>query len=138
MAPSDSTAADGSNNAMPNFSHVPWPVRPRDGINYDFVATLYLVGSALAFSFYLLETKILASFLIENDSVDAVTSNENDGTTGTDENGEGGNPWKEFANGMKGMYFIFVPFVPCFLWSLVVRYFWMKERKKISLDKKEN
>lgn len=135
---SDSTAADGSNNNVPNFSHVPWPVRPRDGINYDFVATLYLIGSALALSFYLLETKILASFLVEKDAVDAVTSNEHDSTTGTDENGEGGNPWKEFANGMQGMYFIFVPFVPCLLWSLVVRYFWMKETKKISLDKKEN
>ena len=133
---SDSTAADGSNNNVPNFSHIPWPVRPRDGINYDFVATLYLVGSALALSFYLLETKILAQFLIESESVATDTSND---TTGTDGNGgEGGNPWKEFANGMQGMYFIFVPFVPCLLWSLVVRYFWMKETKKMSLDKKEN
>ena len=135
---SESTAADGSNiaaNTVPNFSHVPWPVRPRDGINYDFVATLYLIGSTLALLFYLLETKILAPLLVENDSVDAAASNEN---TGTDENGEGGNAWKEFATGMQGMYFIFVPFVPCLLWSLVVRYFWMKETKKTSIDKKEN
>ena len=144
---SESTTAEGSNiaansgpNNVPMFSQVPWPVRPREGINYDFVATLYLIGSTLALSFYLLETKILAPLLVENDPVvDAVTSNENDSTISTDDNGEGGNAWKEFANGMQGMYFIFVPFVPCLLWSLVVRYFWMKETKKISLlDKKDN
>ena len=144
---SESTAADGSNAAaitspknVPNFSHVPWPVRPRDGINYDFVATLYLIGSALALSFYLLETKILDPLLVEKD-VDATTTtaDESDSTTGTEENGEeGSNAWKEFASGMQGMYFIFAPFVPCLLWSFVVRYFWLKETKKISLDKKDN
>ena len=142
---SESTTTDGSNIAanntsknLPNFSHVPWPVRPRDGINYDFVATLYLIGSALALSFYLLETKILAPLLVENNDVDAAAANASDSTTSTEDSGEEGNAWTEFANGMEGMYFIFVPFVPCLLWSLVVRYFWMKETKKISLDKKDN
>ncbi len=132
------TTTDGSNIAAPNFSHVPFAVRPRDGINYDFVATLYLIGSALALAFYLLETKILAPLLVENDNADAAVANASDSTTGTEDSGEEGNAWKEFANGMQGMYFIFAPFVPCLLWSLVVRYFWMKETKKITLDKKDN
>jgi hypothetical protein len=129
---SNSDAADDSNigandstKNAPDFSNVPWPVRPRDGINYDFVSTLYLIGSALALSFYLLETKILAPLLVEN-VVDATTNNESDSTS-----------VHEFANGMQGMYFIFLPFAPCLLWSLVVRYFWMKETKKISHDKKD-
>mmetsp|Transcript_1552 Transcript_1552/g.2131 ORF Transcript_1552/g.2131 Transcript_1552/m.2131 type:complete len:145 (+) Transcript_1552:81-515(+) len=142
---SESATTDGSNIAandspknVPNFSHVPWPVRPRDAINYDFVATLYLIGSALALSFYLLETKILAPLLVENNDVNAATTaNASDSTT-TEDSGEEGNAWKEFANGMQGMYFIFVPFVPCLLWSLVVRHFWIKETKKISLEKKDN
>jgi hypothetical protein len=122
-----------ASDSAADFSHVPWPVRPRDGINYDFVSTLYLIGSALALSFYLLETKVLAPLLVEND-VHATTNIES-GTDGND--GEDGNAWKEFANGMQGMYFIFLPFAPCLLWSLVVRYFWMKETENISHDKKD-
>lgn len=151
MASSNSTAAaadDSANeaanritkNVLPNFSHVMWPVRPRDGINYDFVVTLYSIGSSLALFFYLLETKILDPLLVE-DNLDATPNNDSDNssaaTSATEDNGEDGNAWKEFANGMQGMYFIFVPFVPCLVWSFVVRYFWMKETKKMSLDKKD-
>lgn len=81
----------------------------------------------------------MAPLLVENNDDDvATTANASDSTTGTENSGEDGNAWKEFANGMQGMYFIFAPFVPCLLWSLIVRYFWMKETKKTSLDKKDN
>ncbi len=144
-----------SKTEEPNFTHVPWPIRPSPGINYDFVSTLYFIGCTLALSFYILETQILAPLLLNSNSggddnnatdltVDTATtiSNESDGSGSSEESsGDEGNAWKEFAKGMEGMYFIFLPFIPCFLWSLVVRYFWIKETKKfvaVIEKKKEN
>ena len=117
------------------FSNVPWPVRPSPGINYNFVASMYLAGSAIALFFYTLEKQILAPLLVEDDeqSNDNNTLSETDDTTQ-----EGGDVWKEFAKGMEGMHFIFVPFIPCLLWSLIVRYYWLKETNIASTEKKEN
>ena len=144
-----------SKTEEPNFTHVPWPIRPSPGINYDFVSTLYFIGCMLALSFYILETQILAPLLLSSNSDDGSDNNVADSTIDTTKNNESddsgsseesssdeGNAWKEFAKGMEGMYFIFLPFIPCFLWSLIVRYFWMKETKKkciaIIEKKKEN
>ena len=139
-----------------NFTHVPWPIRPSPGINYDFVSTLYFIGCTLALSFYILETHILAPLLINSKSddgsdnnvadstIDTTTNHSNEsGDSGSEEesSSDEGNAWKEFAKGMEGMYFIFLPFIPCFLWSLIVRYFWMKETQKkciTIIEKKEN
>lgn len=163
MVPESSSAADvvaannSSNNAVknnndntsktnePNFTHVPWPIRPSPGINYDFVSTLYFIGCTLALSFYILETQILAPLLLNSKSDDAAdstgdTATNNDESSNEENSSDEGNAWKEFAKGMQGMYFIFLPFIPCFLWSLIVRYFWMKETKKYFaiIEKKEN
>ncbi|KAL7549326.1 hypothetical protein ACHAWF_012597 [Thalassiosira exigua] len=112
------------------YGHVPWPVRPSPGINYNFVSAMYLGGSALALMFYSLEKHVLAPLLEEK-----VIVNESNSTENVAE-GEG-DSWVEFAKGMEGMHLIFVPFVPCLLWSLVVRYYWMKETK-VSPGKKSN
>ena len=144
----NSTSTEGGSDKVANdntktesaFDNVPWPVRPRDGINYDFVATLYLIGSALALAFYLLETKILAPLLFEGNNDADTTLTHSNGSENTINDGEegNGNAWKEFASGMQGMYFIFLPFMPCLLWSLVVRHFWIKETKKgADINKKD-
>lgn len=148
LVSSKNVAADDMStkvNYEPDFSHVPWPIRPSPAINYDFVSTMYFIGSALALSFYLLEMKLLAPLLLTEgaaaDDDDATTNNNESNTAGKEDKVEGGSneTWKEFANGMQGMYFIFLPFIPCLVWSLVVRYFWMKETKRcIPFDKKEN
>ena len=82
---------------------------------------------------------------VADSTVDMATTNSNEsGDSGSSEesSSDEGNAWKEFAKGMEGMYFIFLPFIPCFLWSLIVRYFWMKETQKkyvaIVEKKKEN
>lgn len=137
--PVEQTAASPDIAETTPFSHVPWPVRPSPGINYDFVSMMYLGGSIIAFFFYVLEKQILAP-LLEGDGVgegktvsvfNESSAGDSDGTDGDEE------PWKEFAKGMEGMYLIFVPFVPCLLWGLVVRYYWMKENK-VSQDKKDS
>eukprot|EP00580_Thalassiosira_gravida_P002092 CAMPEP_0201610462 /NCGR_PEP_ID=MMETSP0492-20130828/16950_1 /ASSEMBLY_ACC=CAM_ASM_000837 /TAXON_ID=420259 /ORGANISM="Thalassiosira gravida, Strain GMp14c1" /LENGTH=150 /DNA_ID=CAMNT_0048076293 /DNA_START=58 /DNA_END=510 /DNA_ORIENTATION=+ len=122
------------------FNNVPWPVRPSPGINYNFVAIMYIAGSSLAILFYTLEKVILAPLLEKQDSNDEnslVGSNESIHVGGNDDTEEGGDQWKEFAKGMEGMYFIFVPFIPCLLWSLIVRYYWLKETT-VSHEKKDN
>jgi hypothetical protein len=160
VAASNSTSNNEVNNdntsktEEPSFTHVPWPIRPSPGINYDFVSTLYFIGCTLALSFYILETQILAPLLLSSNSgdddnvadstVDTATNNNESDDSGSSEeesSNDEGNAWKEFAKGMEGMYFIFLPFIPCFLWSLVVRYFWMKETQKkyvAVVEKKEN
>mmetsp|Transcript_29614 Transcript_29614/g.61820 ORF Transcript_29614/g.61820 Transcript_29614/m.61820 type:complete len:151 (-) Transcript_29614:1062-1514(-) len=122
------------------FNNVPWPVRPSPGINYNFVAIMYIAGSSLALLFYTLEKVILAPLLEEQDSDDEnslVGSNESINVGENDDTEEGGDAWEEFAKGMEGMYFIFVPFIPCLLWSLIVRYYWLKETT-VSHEKKDN
>lgn len=121
----------------PTFATVPWPVRPRPGINYNFVAGMYLGGCALALFFYVLEKQLLAPLLVDEngddgDGSNATTSNDDANIEKDDDS------WKEFAKGMEGMYFIFVPFVPCLLWSLVVRYYWMGGMTSVSQGKKNN
>mmetsp|Transcript_24251 Transcript_24251/g.51195 ORF Transcript_24251/g.51195 Transcript_24251/m.51195 type:complete len:158 (+) Transcript_24251:73-546(+) len=118
------------------FSNVPWPVRPTPGINYDFVALMYLGGSALAAFFFVLERYILAPLLVEQSPPNSTTDSTiaSNGDTAGAQDGE---QWKEFARGMEGMYVVFVPFAPCLIWSLVVRYFWIKETKILEEEKKK-
>lgn len=102
---------------------------------------MYVAGSAIALLFYILE-KQLATLLEEDDEDEDNTtiSNPNEGGDAEDGSVEGGgDPWKEFAKGMTGMHFIFDPFIPCLLWSLIVRYYWLKEgqAKKVSPGKKD-
>ena len=137
----DNITTKHSTNTLTTFDNVPWPVRPSRGINYDFVAMMYLAGSGIAIFFLLLEKQILAPLLLEDENNDNsgnnISSFEDTIEEGT-EDGEDINPWKEFAKGMEGMYVIFIPFIPCLLWSLVVRYYWLKETDIESRKKKDD
>lgn len=33
---------------------------------------------------------------------------------------------KELTEAIKGLYMIFLPFIPCFFWSLMIRHAWKK------------
>merc|ERR1712194_366434 len=98
----------------------------------------YLAGSLFAILFWTLEKQILAPLLLVNKNDD-----ENDPLVTTKETNVGReeeeltDSWKEFAKGIEGMYFVFSPFIPCLLWSLIVRCYWLKERK-VSSFKKDN
>ena len=139
---SDNIITKHSTNTLTTFDNVPWPVRPSQGINYDFVAMMYLAGSGIAIFFLLLEKQILSPLLLEdennNNSGNNTSSLEDDVVEEESEVGEDINPWKEFAKGMEGMYVIFIPFIPCLLWSLVVRYYWLKETDIESRKKKDD
>lgn len=133
------SSADCKEQPSSLFNHVPWPVRPSPGINYNFVATMYLSGTAIAALFYLLEKHILAPLLAGDDEKRDDTSSIDDSDAGKSNNVEGGgDAWKEFARGMSGMHFIFDPFIPCLFWSLIVRYYWLKGSDLSSQEKKEN
>ena len=143
----DNTSSKSNKNTeLITFDNVPWPVRPSVGINYNFVVLMYTVGSIIAVFFYLLEKQVLDPLLVEQDTSDnnnTLQSNDNDIKDTEIEGDEGGddiNSWKEFARGMAGMYVIFVPFIPCLIWSFVVRYYWLKEtnNNSITRGKKDN
>lgn len=127
-------------------NRVPWIVRPSPGINYDFVLMMYLAGSAFAVFFYALEKHVFPSIFGggggEGDDQNSGNSTSflerAVGADGNDAQDGGGDAWKEFATSMEGMYLIFVPFIPCLLWSFVVRLYWLRETRVSSLEKKEN
>jgi len=123
-----------------SYRNIPWPVRPSPGINYNFVAMMYLAGSAFAALFYALEKYIFPSLLGDSGQDNNTTSSREINNDNGDDNDvkDGGDAWKEFANGMEGMYLIFIPFIPCLLWSLIVRHYWLKETSGASKEKKEN
>merc|ERR1719253_2146332 len=102
---------------------------------------MYLAGSALALFFFILEKQILAPLLLEdevpNENNTLSESNEISDAGESGDTEEGGDSWKEFAKGMEGMHFIFVPFIPCLLWSLVVRHYWLRDTNVASQEKKE-
>ena len=149
MASAESISKDDTSNKSNNiellsFDNVPWPVRPSVGINYNFVVLMYTAGSIIAAFFYLLEKQVLDSLLVEEYSSDnnnnTLSNDIKDSEIDGGEGGEDTNPWKEFARGMAGMYVIFVPFIPCLIWSFVVRYYWLKEtnNNSITRGKKDN
>ena len=139
---SQDDTSNKSNNILITFDNVPWPVRPSVGINYNFVVLMYTAGSIIAVFFYLLEKQVLDPLLEEYSSDDNNNTLSNDikDSEIKEEGGEDTNPWKEFARGMAGMYVIFVPFIPCLIWSFVVRYYWLKEtnNNSITRGKKDN
>lgn len=127
---------------MISSRHIPWPVRPSPGINYNFVTIMYLAGSALSALFYSLEKHIFPSILVVNDDgINGNTPSVESNYSGGDGNDakDGGDAWKEFSNSLQGMFLIFIPFIPCLLWSIVVRYYWLKEitSNSSSKEKKE-
>jgi hypothetical protein len=116
-----------------SYDHIPWPIRPSLGINYDFIVSMYLGGCGLALFFFTLEKQLLAPLL--GDEEKEVLDTEE---VGGDDAEKEVDPMKEFAKGMQGMYFVFAPFLLCLPWSLVVRYYWMKETTNLSREKKDD
>lgn len=103
---------------------------------------MYLAGSFFAVTFFALEKYIFPSILGGNDDRKTSNASSFDGYNAVGDGNDakdGGGVWKEFATNLEGMYLIFIPFVPCLLWSFVVRYYWLKETTSItSKEKKEN
>ena len=136
------------NTQESDFNNVPWPIRPSPGINYNFVVIMYITGSAIAIFFYLLEKQVLSKLLLEEEvdnhdssmnSVDDTRNNtQSDSIESTEGSNDDTNPWHEFAKGMQGMYVIFIPFIPCMLWSLVVRHVWLKRETQVASRKKKD
>ncbi|KAF0682530.1 Aste57867_25328 [Aphanomyces stellatus] len=40
-----------------------------------------------------------------------------------------------YTDAVEGFYIVFAPFIPCLLWSLVVRQNWLKKEAAIAIDK---
>ena len=127
---------------------------PSPSINYDFISSMYFAFSALGTILYLLETQLFAPYKERTLAADAdadtqaaitipqldidVNSNVNvnananananvDVNTGDQEQ----SVLKELSESTAGLYLIFIPFIPCLFWSLVVR---NNSKKRLSND----
>ena len=107
---------------------------PSPSINYDFISSMYFAFSAIGTILYLLETQLFAPYkertatqsqaaIPQHDisNVDATVD-----VTGDQEQ----SVLKELSESTAGLYLIFIPFIPCLFWSLVVR----KESKRRLLN----
>jgi len=74
-------------------------LEPKENINYNFIASMYAIFAAIGFLLLGLEKLVLVSY----------------------KELEGESSMKEMAESTEGLYLIFTPFIPCLLWSLIVR-----------------
>jgi hypothetical protein len=106
-------------------------ITPSTNINYNFIAGIYAFFSLLSIILYTLETQLFYKYHPDSErerkGTDSSTGSENEyESTSTSTS----TTMKELAESTKGLYLIFMPFIPCFLWSLVIRHVW----KKVLLD----
>eukprot|EP00565_Helicotheca_tamesis_P001635 CAMPEP_0185739346 /NCGR_PEP_ID=MMETSP1171-20130828/35233_1 /TAXON_ID=374046 /ORGANISM="Helicotheca tamensis, Strain CCMP826" /LENGTH=128 /DNA_ID=CAMNT_0028410881 /DNA_START=93 /DNA_END=479 /DNA_ORIENTATION=+ len=94
---------------------------PSPDVNYDFVSGSYLLGSVLA----------LVMYLVQRFLFDKIGDGDNDKETNSDVDGGDESSsletTKELAESLEGIYLIFIPFIPCLLWSLIVRQKWKQQ-----------
>ena len=88
-----------------------WFTRPSDGINYNFISSIYALGAVLSLSLFGLEYVLSSIYLQKEDGEDV-------------EEGS----LAEFSRQLEGLHLIFMPFFPCLLWSLFVRSRWSKRQ----------
>lgn len=74
-------------------------LEPKENINYNFIASMYAIFAAIGILLLGLEKLVLVSY----------------------KELEGESSLKELAESAEGLYLIFTPFIPCLLWSLIVR-----------------
>ncbi len=91
--------------------------KPSPSINYNFISLIYALFSVLGGLLYALEKSVFGPHKAPTD----VAAGE----------GDENSIMKELAESTEGLYLIFVPFLPCLLWSLVVR----KEYFRLQYDK---
>ena len=44
---------------------------------------------------------------------------------------------QQYTEAVDGFYIVMAPFVPCFLWSLIVRQKWLTQQQQTVIEKKE-
>jgi len=99
--------------------------RPAKDINYNFITAAYGVGTFLGVFLYSLQRILHAPEDVGTNAgnVDIIASSES---------------IKEFSQSLQGLYLIFVPFFPCFIWSLWMRRNWLCKELDIDEHKKKD
>lgn len=113
---------------------------PTPCINYNFISLMYGAFSLIGTALYLLETLLFAPHqreqLNKHDTATGAASNQNENDVAIQtptvslDIGDEKSVLKELAESTEGLYLIFIPFIPCLLWSLVVRKTYCKLQKE--------
>jgi hypothetical protein len=92
---------------------IQWIFQPNPNINYSVISLMYACGSILYVALYSFEQwagGVLAAQGEEGDS----------GSTGSSDEPSSG-LLKELHSSLQGLSLVFSPFLPCLLWSLILR-----------------
>jgi hypothetical protein len=106
---------------------IQWAFTPNPNINYNVISTMYGVASALCIGFYLLETYLVSTITT---AAASAAQNVNDSEVTTSNDGAGGEGVSqssadfaaELYSSLQGVHLIFVPFMPCLIWSMTIQY----------------
>ncbi len=91
---------------------------PSSNINYNFIVSTYAFFSVLCIVLYFLEAYIFISAQYQEE--------------------QGNETLKELAESTKGLYMIFIPFLPSLVWSLIMRGVWRGQKQHVpSVEKKK-
>eukprot|EP00978_Attheya_sp_CCMP212_P015202 scaffold39159_cov54-Attheya_sp.AAC.2 len=142
MTTGEPAPAPVSSSGKKRMSLIGYAFSPTPDINYNFVLGMYFVGSLLS---ALLRLCQLA--LQKDKAEDAVTSSSVsldeaavDAAAAPAPTGSllwGGGLFSltresktELASSLEGMHLVFLPFIPCLLWSFIVRSNWLKQQQQ--------
>ena len=117
-----------------NNNILQWILEPSNNINYNFVSGMYAVGSLLSVLLYLFQQAFHVKDKENNININM------DGAIDLQKSSLS-ESFTEMVNSLQGVYLVFLPFFPCFLWSLVVRWKWQKleqSKQENTADKKDN
>mmetsp|Transcript_36521 Transcript_36521/g.53561 ORF Transcript_36521/g.53561 Transcript_36521/m.53561 type:complete len:140 (-) Transcript_36521:391-810(-) len=103
-----------------------WLIQPNPDINYNVISMMYAAGSLLALALYGIDY-YLGKMMNAEDGNDAEKSKETSESTTI----------SELYTSLEGVYLIFLPFVPCLCWSLMLRYLAERQKSTTSQQQKE-
>jgi len=108
---------------------------------------MYAVFSFIGTALYLLETQLLAPHqpsshdtILSSASTASSTHNEDQAASQSASIEDEKHTLKELAESTEGLYLIFIPFIPCLIWSLVVRNKYcklQKEKKGLEVEQEQ-
>uniref|UniRef100_A0A7S2UKK9 Uncharacterized protein n=1 Tax=Attheya septentrionalis TaxID=420275 RepID=A0A7S2UKK9_9STRA len=146
MTTGEPAPAPASSSGKKRMSLIGYAFSPTPDINYNFVLGMYFVGSLLSALLYLCQSALQEDKAEDASSSSSVSLDEAavdvdvDAAAAPAPTGSllwGGGLFSltresktELASSLEGMHLVFLPFIPCLLWSFIVRSNWLKQQQQ--------
>merc|ERR1711862_1068149 len=123
-----------NNSSNNNNNILSFLTNPSNNINYTFLTYMYMLGCSIGLLIYSIE--MILSQKISSSSTSNTIEDDDDDIDNNEES-TSSTTMKEIYNSIKGIYLIFTPFGPCFIWCLLLRYKWIQQQQQNSKEKNQ-